>query len=59
MTESKLLKVAESERSVRRDSEGKINCIFLYNDKTNPQSSPEYWDDYLKKIKLLSSFHIK
>lgn len=59
LTDAKLLKIAGNEDAVRRDSEEKINCIFLYNDKTNPQSAPQYWDDYLAKIKLLSTLEKK
>ena len=42
-----------------RDTAGKINRIFLYDDRTNPQSSNEYWNDYFSKIKLLSRFERK
>lgn len=55
LTDDKLLKIAGKEEAVNRDSKGKINCIFLYNDRTNPQSAPQYWNDYLEKIKLLST----
>lgn len=59
LTDAKLWKIAGNEDAVKRDSEGRINCIYLYNDKTNPQSSPQYWIDYLEKIKLLSTLKKK
>lgn len=56
LTEKKLLSVAWSDPDgVRRDEEGKINMIFLYNDGTNPMNNPKCWDEYFKKIKFLSS----
>lgn len=33
-------------------------AVFLYEDKTNPQSSPMYWDEYFTKIKSLSKFEV-
>lgn len=59
VTEKKLLEIAGNEKFVERDIDGKINRIYLYNDRTNPQSSNEYWKDYFSKIKLLSRFEIK
>jgi hypothetical protein len=59
LTEKKLKKIAYDDGdSIRFDSKGNINIIFLYNDKSNPQSSPEYWPEYLNRIKLLSSFDV-
>lgn len=59
ITEKKLFEIAGSEDSVRRDVTGKINRIYLYDDRTNPQSSNEYWNVYFSKIKLLSRFEKK
>jgi hypothetical protein len=59
ITEKKLLEIAGNEKFVMRDTAGKINRIFLYDDRTNPQSSNEYWNDYFSKIKLLSRFERK
>lgn len=58
LTDAKLLKIA-GDCTIKRDSEGRINCIYLYNDSTNPQLSPQYWNDYLEKIKLLSNLKKK
>ena len=57
--EKKLFEIAGDEKFVERDTDGKINRIYLYNDRTNPQSSNEYWNDYFSKIKLLSRFERK
>mgnify|MGYP001084069843 FL=1 len=59
VTEKKLFEIAGDEKFVERDTDGKINRIYLYNDRTNPQSSNEYWNDYFSKIKLLSRFERK
>ena len=59
VTEKKLFEIAGDEKFVERDTDGKINRIYLYNARTNPQSSNEYWNDYFSKIKLLSRFERK
>jgi hypothetical protein len=42
--------------TIQRDKTGKIKFVFFYNDRTNPQSNPKYWDNYFKIIKALSRF---
>lgn len=59
LTEAKLEKLAIEPDAIRRDNDGKINMVFFYKDATNPQSSPQYWDAYFEKIKLLSKCEIK
>jgi len=59
LTESKLLKLAIEPDAVRRDNDGEINMVFFYKDRTNPQSSPQYWNIYFEKIKLLSMCEVK
>lgn len=54
LTDKKLLEIAGSEKNVRYGEDKKINMIYLYDDKTNPSSSPEYWKYYLDKIMKLS-----
>lgn len=54
ITDKKLLDIAGSGDSVRYDENNKINVIYLYDDKTNPSYSPEYWKLYFDKIKKLS-----
>lgn len=54
LANSKLSKLAHSEDGIRRNEFGDIVKIFFYNDGTNPQSSPKYWDDYFERIKSLS-----
>ena len=59
LTEAKFLKLAIEPDAVRRDENGKINIVFFYKDATNPQSSPQHWDIYFEKIKLLSKCEVK
>jgi hypothetical protein len=59
LTESRLWKLGGTEDSLNFDEFGKIERVFLYNDRTNPQSNPRFWNDYFEKIKLLSSFQAK
>lgn len=55
LTDALLEKVAwDKQDGVKRDKEGRIELVFLYNDRTNPQSEPGYWDVYFEKIRLLS-----
>lgn len=56
ITEKSLQKIAGNEDFIHRDENGKIIKVFLYNDDTNPQSNPKYWDEYFQKLKLLSNF---
>jgi hypothetical protein len=59
ITDEKLRQLAVEPNSIILDEEGKIKQVFFYNDKTNPKNSPEYWNIYFEKIKLLSSFETK
>ena len=63
ITEEKLLKIACDKESIRRDQNGFIEQVWLYNDGTNPVNVPsrlkkKYWDAYFQKIMLLSEFKI-
>jgi hypothetical protein len=58
LTETKLLKIAGSENFVKRDSVGKINMVFLYDDATNPNYPNGNWENYFKKIKELSTLKV-
>lgn len=59
LTEKKLVEIAGSTDRIILDSNGKIERVFLYNDNTNPQSSPKYWDEYFQKIKILSNLKVE
>ncbi|MDD4756934.1 MAG: hypothetical protein PHG29_12705 [Prolixibacteraceae bacterium] len=59
LTEQILFNIAASDgESVRRDSNGKIYQIWLYNDETNPSNQKNkknnYWDKYWGKLEILS-----
>lgn len=58
VTESLLKRVAHSEDGIRRNLEGKIITVFLYNDGSNPMNRNDekdyYFEMYFKRIKLLS-----
>ncbi len=59
ITDKFLLKIAGSEHFIHRHDDGTVERVYLYNDGSNPQSSPEYWKEYNQKIKLLSSLIVK
>lgn len=59
LTEDALLKIAGSEDLITRNENGSICRVYLYGDRTNPNDSPQYWDDYFHKIKLLSHLKVK
>ena len=56
LTENAIIKIIKNPDAIQRDEEGKIVRVFFYNDKTNPQSSPQYWNDYFDIIKEFSKF---
>lgn len=58
LSEKILLEIAGSENNLKRDENGKIQMLFLYNDKTNPSNNSKYWDEYINKIKKLSTIKI-
>jgi hypothetical protein len=58
LTETAILKVIKDPDRIQRNDAGEIVRIFFYYDKTNPQSSPEYWNDYFNIIKAFSKFEI-
>lgn len=58
LTEEKLKKLAIEPDAIGRDDDEKINLVFFYKDRTNPQSSPEHWGIYFEKIKLLSKCEV-
>ncbi|MGB0931186.1 MAG: hypothetical protein ACPGVB_10440 [Chitinophagales bacterium] len=59
LTDVKLKKLAHIEDSIRFDEKGKINQIFFYDSRTNPNINPENWTLYLEKMKILSSLKVK
>lgn len=58
LSESLLETLSVNSKGISRDENGKINMIFLYDDKTNPSDESEYWDVYFKKLKLLSGLSV-
>ncbi len=59
LTEKKILDIIKDTGSLKRDENGRIVRIFLYNDTTNPTNNPKYWNDYFEKIKKFSAFEKK
>lgn len=64
ITEEKLLSLAwDDDSGIKRDDNGKITTIFLYNDRSNPTNSDKAdadinWETYINKLKKLSAFQI-
>jgi len=54
-----LKQLIDDSNGVEYDTNGKINKIWFYNDRTNPMNDDIYWDMYLKKIKILSQLKIQ
>lgn len=64
ITEQTLLKLAiKGEESVRRDEEGNIKRIWLYDDSTNPNHSANklinHYAEYWKKLEILAKLSVK
>lgn len=55
MTDDLLIKLGSS---IRRDEVGKICSVVLYTDATNPEQGGVHWDNYAKKLKLLSRLRV-
>jgi len=58
-TDKKIEKIIKDEKFIHRNEKNEITEIFFYNDKTNPQSSNQYWEDYFAIIKELSKLETK
>ncbi|MDN3551002.1 hypothetical protein [Mucilaginibacter aquaedulcis] len=57
LTEKLLTQLAISR--IEMDDDGKICCIWLYNDGTNPMKSAQNWEDYMSKLKKLGKLKVK
>jgi hypothetical protein len=56
LTDNAISKIITNPDRVQKNKAGEIVTVFFYNDATNPQSKPQYWDDYFAIIKELSKF---
>ncbi|MDD4761387.1 MAG: hypothetical protein PHU66_11345 [Bacteroidaceae bacterium] len=54
LTDNKIEKIIKEENCIERNEKNEIVTIYFYSDKTNPQSSNHYWNDYFAIIKELS-----
>lgn len=57
MTERKL-KTFFVEEDIKYNHNGKIETIWFYNDGTDPNRNPKYWEEYFNKLKFISQFRI-
>lgn len=58
LTDVKISKIIKEE-FIHRDENNNIIRIYFYDDKTNPKSNTEYWNDYFKIIKEFSKLENK
>jgi hypothetical protein len=56
LTEKEILKIITDHDRIQRNTEGEIESIFFYDDRTNPQSTPKHWNEYFEIIKSFSKF---
>lgn len=59
LTDKKIEKIVKLENRIERNEKNEIIMFWFYDDKTNPQSSNQYWDDYFSIIKELSKLETK
>jgi len=62
LTEKLLLEITfDIEKGIKRNDNGEIYQVFLYNDGTNPVNIDEkrLWDDYFNRLKKLSKLSLK
>ena len=57
LTETAILEIIKDPERVLRNEDGEVDSVFFYNDRTNPKTSPEYWNDYFEIIKAFSKFN--
>lgn len=63
VTDKFLSEIVDNPVRIQRDTNGKIDRIFLYDDRTNPMNQSKdsklLWDSYFDKLKKLSKLRIK
>lgn len=64
LTEKVLIKIAaRNGDAIKRDKEGNIYAVWLYNDTSNPMNqstkSNSFWTMYWEKLEILSKLNIK
>ena len=55
LTERNILAIVD-DKAIRRNEDGEIVLVYFYDDSTNPNDEPEYWERYLSIIKRVSKF---
>jgi len=56
ITPEKINELAFDANSISVDTKDDSTTILFYNDSSNPQHKPEYWEQYLNRLKILSTF---
>ena len=64
LTEKVLTELAtKADGAIKRDEDGKISKIWLYDDGTNPvnqsRDNKQLWDSYFDKLKVLAKLKIR
>ena len=59
LTDERIEEIIKDKKAIRRNEKNEIIQISFYSDKTNPQSSNQYLDDYFAIIKELSKLETK
>lgn len=58
LNDESILKIIKDKDLIERDENGTIYFVYFYKDNTNPNTSPEFWNDYFEKLKAFSKFDI-
>ncbi|MDO9553306.1 hypothetical protein [Rhodonellum sp.] len=62
LTENFLLSIVDDPNDIKKDNDGKIRYVFLYNDSTNPTNQSgkikDSWKSYFLKLEKLSQLSI-
>lgn len=58
LTDNIILTIIKDTEAIIKNDSGEIDSIFFYNDRTNPQSHPEQWNNYFEIIKAFSKFEV-
>lgn len=58
LTDSVIMKIVKDSNAIVKNDLGEIESVFFYNDRTNPQSHPAFWNNYFEIIIAFSKFEI-
>ena len=59
LSEKKWKQLLPEESRLEYNDKGEVVTVWFYDDKTNPEITPKYWEEYFKIIKGLAGMKIQ